>query len=151
MSHYQATGDIGTFGLSTSQKINSLAWMHFKWGADGAGTAATVTYSFPPMNAHWDLDVYSRRYADHEPADGFQPFDGAQQAAAVAALKSWSDVANITFAEIDETADPDEVGDIRFANSNAVHESDSAAWAYTPYEDGVLNYPENGDIWFDYG
>src|SRR4030095_5592060 len=108
MSHYQATGDIGTFGLSTSQKINSLAWMGFKWGADGPGTAATVTYSFPPPNAHWDLAVYSRPYADHEPTNGFQPFDDAQQAAAVAALKSWSDVANITFTAIDETANLDE-------------------------------------------
>ena len=85
MSHYQATGDIGTFGLSTSQKINSLSWLGFKWGADGAGTAATVTYSFPPMGAHWDLDVYNRPYADNEP-NGFQPFDANQKTAAVAAL-----------------------------------------------------------------
>ena len=28
--------------------------------------------------------------------------------------------------------------------------SSSAAWAWTPYDDNVLNYPENGDVWFDH-
>ena len=145
-----ATGDIGDFDLSNSSKINSLAWMAFKWGASGAGTAATVTYSFPPAGAIWDLSVYSRAYADHEPTTGFTPFDANQQAAAEASLKLWSDVANITFTELDETANPNNVGDIRFGNSEAVSNSDSAAWAYMPFEGGALNYPENGDIWFDY-
>lgn len=146
-----ATGDIGDFDLSSSSKINPFVWLGFKWGANGAGTAATVTDSFPPAGANWDLGVYSRPYADHEPTTGFTPFDANQQAAAEASLKLWSDVANITFTELDETATPNDVGDIRFGNSKAVSNSDSAAWAYTPYEDGVLNYPENGDIWFDHG
>ena len=122
----------------------------FKWGnGGGAGTPATVTYSFPPEGAHWDFDVYSRPYADHEP-ETFTPFDDNQQAAAVQALGLWSAVANITFNPIDETDDLDTVGDIRFGNSGAVTNSSSAAWAWTPYDDNVLNYPENGDIWFDH-
>ena len=149
MAHYAATGDIGTFSLSTSQKINALAWLEFKWGPSGAGSAAAVTYSFPPMGSLWDFGVYNRSYAANEPGT-LQPFDDNQKAAAEAALTLWSNVANITFTEIDETVDPSNVGDIRFANSNAVSQSDAAAWAYTPFDDGVLNYPENGDIWFDY-
>ena len=126
--------------------------MGFKWGAGGDHTPATVTYSFPPVGAIWDLAVYSRSYADHEP-NGFSPFDSNQQAAAEAALKLWSDVANVTFVEIDESANLNNVGDIRFANSTAVTNSTSAAWAYTPYDDipyEGFNYPENGDVWFDH-
>ncbi|HKP26774.1 MAG TPA: M10 family metallopeptidase, partial [Dongiaceae bacterium] len=145
------TGLIEAFDFTTGdRRIDALVVLGFKWGSGGgAGTPATVTYSFPPPNAHWDFDVYSRPYADNEP-ESFTPFDGNQQAAAVTALGLWSNVANITFTPIDETIDPDNVGDIRFGNSGAVTNSSSAAWAWTPYDDGVLNYPENGDVWFDH-
>jgi serralysin len=30
-----------------------------------------------------------------------------------------------------------------------VTNSDAAAWAYTPFDDGQFQYPENGDVWVD--
>ena len=72
--------------------------------------------------------------ADNEPLT-FTPFDANQQTAARAALTLWSEVANISFVEIDESANLDNVGDIRFGNSGAVTNSTSAAWAWTPYDD----------------
>jgi serralysin len=145
------TGIVESFDFTTGdRRIDPFLVLEYKWGnGGGEGTAATVTYSFPPVGAHWDLSAYSRQYADNEPLT-FTPFDTNQQAAARAALTLWSEVANISFVEIDESANLDNVGDIRFGNSGAVTNSDSAAWAWTPYDDGALNYPENGDIWFDY-
>jgi Ca2+-binding RTX toxin-like protein len=146
------TGIVESFDFTTGDlRIDPFLVLEYKWGnGGGEGTPATVTYSFPPVGAHWDLSAYSRPYADNEPLT-FTPFDANQQAAARAALTLWSEVANISFVEIDESANLDNVGDIRFGNSGAVTNSDSAAWAWTPY-DGLpyATYPENGDIWFDY-
>ena len=86
-------GDIGIYnGVTPDTNVNSLVWRGFKWGQDGAGTQATVTFSFPSAGASWIND-----YFDQEPFDTFQPFTLAQQAAARNALALWSDVANITF------------------------------------------------------
>lgn len=141
------TGVVGTYPISGSSQIDPLVWLAFKWGSSGAGTPATVTYSFPLAGAAWHTDYAT--YLDNEPFNGnFQPFTAAQQTAAKQALALWAEVANITFVQVADT--PTNVGDIRFGNSKVVTSSDSAAWAYTPYDDdsGAV-YPENGDIWFD--
>ena len=118
-------GDIGIYnGVTPDTNVNSLVWRGFKWGQDGAGTQATVTFSFPSAGASWIND-----YFDQEPFDTFQPFTLAQQAAARNALALWSDVANITFVEVPDT--PSDVGDIRFGNSGKVTNSPYFAWGCT--------------------
>jgi serralysin len=138
------SGVIGTFNLGADPFqhhpfIDALAWPGFKWGASSPNTSAVVTYSFPTADATWVAD-----YANGEPSSGFAPFTEEQQAAVRQALALWSEVANITFVEVAETAS--NVGDIRFANSAAVT---GAAQAYMPYVDGVSEHPESGDIWLN--
>jgi Ca2+-binding RTX toxin-like protein len=149
MTSPYATGVVGTFGLSGNSKIDPLLVMGFKWGSSGAGTSAAITYSFPTYGSLWHSDYQT--YLDNEPNVNFQPFDFAQQAAAIQAMALWASVANITFTQVDDTAGDMDVGDIRFGNSGVVTNSTSAAWAYLPYDDNSgFTYPENGDVWFDY-
>src|SRR5688572_23707521 len=135
------SGDIGTYGLSSNANINPLLVWGYKWGNTSVGTPVSLTYSFPSYGATW-----LNNYWDGEPFNGFQPFTGAQQQAARQALSLWSEVANVTFTEVSETAS--DVGDLRFGNSAAVTNSSSAAWAYFPFDD-QYEWPENGDVWFD--
>ena len=142
------SGVVGTYPISGNAQIDPLIWLGYKWGASGAGTPAVVTYSFPTASSTWSNDYAT--FLDNEPFNKFEPFTAAQQTAANQALALWSEVANITFQQVTET--PTDVGDIRFGNSASVtQDPNSAAWAYTPYEDSDPNvsYPENGDIWFD--
>lgn len=132
-------GVVGTYPDSGKPNVDPLTWRGFKWGRNGAGTPATVSYSFPPNGAAWIDD-----YESQEPFRNFQPFTSAQRTAAKQALAQWAEVANVQFVPVSETAS--NVGDIRFGNSGAVTNSDAAAWTYMP-QDGEL--PENGDIWFD--
>lgn len=148
MASIEGSGPVGIFALSGDSRIDPLVWLGYKWGADGAGTPATVTYSFPTSLSKWSND-YSA-FLSNEPFNGFQAFTAAQQAAAQQALTLWADVANISFQQVAET--DTEVGDIRFGNSASVTNSRSAAWAYTPIGDAnsdPLYIPENGDVWFD--
>jgi Ca2+-binding RTX toxin-like protein len=148
MTSPNASGVVGTYSTAGNGQIDPLIWLGFKWGASGAGTPAIVTYSFPTSASKWSNDY--ALYLDNEPFNGFQAFTAGQQAAAKQAMALWSEVANITFKQVTETAT--NVGDIRFGNSASVTQDPTAvAWAYTPYEDNDPNvhYPENGDIWFD--
>ncbi|MGH6892038.1 MAG: M10 family metallopeptidase, partial [Dongiaceae bacterium] len=144
MTSPYSSGVIGTYPTSSgNSKSDPLLVWGYKWGASGTGTSATVSYSFPQYGATWLNDYWSQ-----EPFNGFQPFTAAQQDAAQQALASWSEVANISFAEVTETAS--DVGDIRFGNSAVVTNSTAAAWAYFPYDDPIYEYPESGDVWFDH-
>ncbi len=126
------------FGLSGNTTIDALANIGFKWGSGPPGVAATVTFSFPQSGAAW-----INSYGDGEPFDGFQGFNTAQQNAARQALGLWSDVANITFQEVPDTAG--DVGDIRFGFSHVVTlDPNAVAWGY--YPDTTA---EAGDVWFD--
>src|SRR5688572_13361318 len=118
MTSPYSTGVVGTFALSGNSSINPLLVMGFKWGSSGAGTSAAISYSFPTYGSLWHSDYAN--YLRNEPGNNFQPFDAAQQAAAEQALALWSDVANITFTKVDDTAGDNDVGDIRFGNSGAV-------------------------------
>jgi serralysin len=142
MTSPYGTGTVTPFALSGNTTIDALVNAGIKWGSGGQGVAAVVTYSFPQTGAAWISD-----YWDGEPFDGFQGFSAAQQNAARQALTLWSDVANITFQEVPDTAN--DVGDIRFGFSRVVTNSPSAAWAYFPYDDPNFEYPEAGDIWLD--
>src|SRR5215510_6525829 len=145
MTSPYATGTVGTYPLSGDAQIDPLVWLGYKWGASGTGTSASITYSFPTSTSKWSDDY--KNFLDNEPFDHFQAFTAAQQAAAKQALGLWAEVANIHFTQVTETST--NVGDIRFGNSGAVTNSTSAAWAYTPFDDGLAQYPENGDVWFD--
>ena len=147
MTSPYSTGVVGTYPISGNSQIDPLIWLGYKWGSSGAGTPAMVTYSFPTYNATWSSDYTD--FLDNEPFDHFQPFTAAQQIAAKQSLALWSEVANITFTQVDDKPGDTDVGDIRFGNSGAVTNSTAAAWAYTPFDDGQFQYPENGDVWFD--
>ena len=142
MTSPYGTGTVTPFALSGNINIDALANIGIKWGSGGQGVSAVVTYSFPKAGAAWISDYY-----DGEPFDGFQGFNTAQQNAARQALTLWSDVANITFQEVPDTAN--DVGDIRFGFSRVVTNSTAAAWAYYPYDDPNYEFPEAGDIWLD--
>jgi serralysin len=153
MTNPLQTGVVGTFARSTNTTIDALAWtgvtpsLSYKWGSSGVATGATITYSFPPSGSTWHTDYATYLY--NEPFNGFQPFDAAQQNAAVQALATWSAVANITFTNAGESST--EVGDIRFGNSASVEDEGSAAWAYFPYDDSSgFEFPEGGDVWVNY-
>ena len=143
MADPYSTGDVGAFvGTIGDARVDSLIWHGLKWGSDGAGTPAHLTYSFPKANAAWLSNYY-----DQEPFQNFQPFTAAQQTAAKKALSLWAEVANITFEQVAETST--NVGEMRFANSGAVTNSQFVAWAYGPYEQSGEAWPENGDVWLD--
>jgi len=141
MTSPYVSGDIGNYGLSGNASINPLLVWGYKWGNTSVGTPVSLTYSFPNYGATW-----LNNYWDGEPFNGFQPFTGPQQQAARQALSLWSEVANVTFTEVSDTAS--DVGDLRFGNSAAVTNSSSAAWAYLPFDD-QYEWPESGDVWFD--
>ncbi|HNB25565.1 MAG TPA: M10 family metallopeptidase [Alphaproteobacteria bacterium] len=149
MTSPYGTGIVTPYNPTTGNPyLDPLIVPGFKWGNTGVGTAATITYSFPTYGSPWHTDYAT--YLDNEPFNGFTPFSGAQQAAAVAALASWAEVANLTFNQVDDIPGDTDVGDIRFGNSASVTNSSAAAWAYFPY-DGFdsFEYPEAGDVWFD--
>ena len=81
-----------------------------KWGG-AAGTGVTLEYSFATAASFWKTG-----YGSGEPGS-LAILNDAQKAAVRAALATWSDVANITFVEVQETAT--NVGTMRFALSPA--------------------------------
>ncbi|HYN38108.1 MAG TPA: M10 family metallopeptidase C-terminal domain-containing protein, partial [Rhodospirillales bacterium] len=132
---WSVTSAVANSGTTSIDALNSGV----KWGAGGAGTAVTVSYSFPAGGAVWGVN-----YGSGEPVFGYAPLTAEQQNAARIALQRWDEVAAITFVEVPDTAR--NVGDIRFANSGVPF----TAWAYYPGP-----FAEAGDVWFgpnfDYG
>jgi len=104
------------------------------------GTSTTITYSFSGTSErHLFEDGYS--YPDTT-VYKTHAFSLAQQAAVKLALEQISNVADITFVEVAETAA--EVGTIRYGFTDFLPENNSgSAFAYTP---GLG--PKAGDIWF---
>jgi serralysin len=124
-----------TFGPSGINRIDALRY-GVKWGSGGAGTPASLDHSFPGYSAPWEM-----YYGYGEPDNGFRPLSAQQQSAANKALQLWSDVANISFHQITESAS--NVGDIRFGNT-LVNSDRYAAFAYYPNP-----IAEAGDVWFN--
>lgn len=110
-----------------------------KWGASGAGTGVTLTYSVPQTGSVWSTDYAT--YLDNEPSQ-FTALNASQAEAFGYALQEWANVANIQFVEIEETSSL--VGEIRVGYSGVLSSTDAAAWAYLP-----TDYAEAGDIWLD--
>jgi serralysin len=123
----------------------------FKWGTGAAGTAATVSYSFPTLGttSYWSTDPvagYGSTSSGGEPwVSGFRGLSASQQQAFNTALATWSNVANISFALIaNET--PSSVGDIRVAWTTGGG-MDSSTYAYTYVTNN--RDPAHGDLWLN--
>ena len=119
-----------------------------KWGAGGAATPVTVTYSFPGIGSAWseEEDQYSRtRLADAQPFVGFVPLNEVQKANFRKALAAWSRVSGITFQEVPDTAT--DVGDIRVAFTQMASSGDGSITAGFAY--GPSSSPSGGDIWLN--
>ncbi|MEY3201877.1 MAG: hypothetical protein RIR70_1427 [Pseudomonadota bacterium] len=106
-----------------------------KWGETTPGTGVTLTYSFK------NDDTIEIAPSNPDYAKNPWYLDDDQKQAVRDALSRWSDVANITFVEVEDT--PDSQGDLRFAGTYNTPEKRTAEAA--PLLAG--NVPENGDIW----
>ncbi len=132
---------VSIVSASEQNSIDSLLYL-VKWG-EGLGEGASLTYSFPYSNsssATWAGDYSSL----NEPAKG-AGLNAVQQAAAEAALQAWENVANITFAEVADTAN--NVGDIRFAWTSASYPMSDGRepWGWAGYPNDF--YSSGGDVW----
>jgi serralysin len=129
---FETTGVVST----DSQKIDALL-SGYKWG-DSQNVGLDLSYSFPWYGSDdtWFVDDYGTAELE---ADELFGFLDKEVSAAVSALDSWSNVANVTFTQTEDNLS--EVGVIRFAYSSAV--TDSWGWAYTPND----YYPSGGDVW----
>lgn len=123
-----------TTPLSTNYRINALL-IGQQWGLT-FGEGIALSYSVPQSSAFWIED-----YAGNEPSS-WSGLNDSQTNAFQQALGAWSEVADITFTEVD---DGQTYGDIRVAFSQLVTDDPTAAgWAYIPGEP-----EESGDIWLD--
>ena len=137
MAYYNSGKSISYAPEADNSIINTLLY-GIKWETSNIGTAINLTYSFPyttSSTANWTSDYY---YLNGEPYFTTSGLSSTQIIAAISAMQSWANVANITFTEVVENGD--EVGDIRFAFSSAVE--DAWGWSYLPNE-----YAFAGDIW----
>src|SRR5689334_14950345 len=91
-----------------------------------------LTYSFPFM-----ASVYGDQYGIGEDRNNFQPISPLQRETVRKVFAMISDVANLSFVEIQETSS--QRADLRFARSD----EPSTAWTYLP-----TKAPEAGDTWF---
>jgi Ca2+-binding RTX toxin-like protein len=105
-------------------------------------TSGFISYSFPEYSSYWSTSVstgYGPSSGNQEPWDSlFSPLNASQKAYFTSALKSWSNVANLTFYLVAESSTT--VGDIRAAFTDT---PDAQAWAYGP-----ANAAYGGDVWF---
>ncbi|MBH9578791.1 M10 family metallopeptidase C-terminal domain-containing protein [Inhella proteolytica] len=123
-----------------------------KWGTGGAGTGASVTFSFPASIAAFDTQAgVAGNYGENEPLGAgfgtklaaFTPFSAAQQEAARQVLQAFANVANLSFTEV--AASSPDAGVLRFGNS-APPGMDATSW-------GVSWFPQDfagsGDTWMN--
>ena len=141
-----ATVDKLKTGINTTDAVlqdNPKAWVSNKTYDNGSST--TITYSFSGTS---DLYLFNEDYFDPNPKiDTVSAFSVSQQEAARLALKQFSDVADITFVEVEETAA--EVGTIRIGFVSSQYEN-TWGWASSPGNDRFGDYsPKGGDVWVE--
>ncbi len=131
---FETTGVVNT----GNQEIDALL-SDYKWGSTQSANLE-ISYSFPWYGSDdaWFIDDYGE--GEHVADELFEFLDN-EIAAAVSALDSWSNIANITFTQVEDNIS--EVGVIRFAYSSAV--TDAWGWAYFPND----YYPCGGDVWIN--
>jgi len=133
-------------GQTTSLNVNALLGGD-KWGGP-EGKGVSLTFSFPwtgsgtAVFAGYGFGNYSS--LNEQTATYHFGLSVTQQGAALAALQSWADVANISFSQVSETSS--DVGDIRFGWTSAQNKTSdgSQAWGWTRLP---ASYPAAGDIW----
>lgn len=119
-----------------------------KWGTS-LHSGVTLTYSFPwtygssTFVGRNNSGTYS---STNEPDAAYHfALNSAQQQATRTAMQAWSNVANVQFAEVPDTATS--AGDIRVGWTSASDSTSAGSkawgWAYDPSG----NYPRGGDIW----
>lgn len=129
---------------TTSLLVNALLDGD-KWGG-GAGTGAYLTYSFPWTSSEFANfsgpgGVYSS--FNEQSAAYRYGLSQTEQGAAIDALQSWANVANLSFYEVSDTSSY--VGDLRFAWTSA--DSDDSTWGWSR---GPNSYwPSAGDVWIN--
>ena len=127
-------------GVTTTDALfrdTTLAWANNNTYDNG--TSTTITYSFSGTS---DLHLFDDSYDPDTVVYKTHAFSVAQQAAVKLALEQISNVADVTFVEVAETAA--EVGTIRYGFTDFLSENNSgSAFASTPGSS-----PKNGDIWF---
>ena len=117
-----------------------------KWGI-GLGSGATLPFSFPWQNGGYAyFDGYNG--GDYSSSNEYKApqhtgLNSLEQSAAINALRAWSNVANIGFYQVNDTASS--VGDIRFAFTSAANVT--SFWGYAYHPDAY--YPVGGDIWIN--
>lgn len=129
------SGPNGKPSLSTTDAGLQITRGNGSWITAGQplGTAATVTFAF-------------RASATTMPTDtaGFTQFTAIQIAATLLALRSWSDVANIVFQQVDDGSGYSNNASILFGNYSS-GQNGAAAFAYGP---GTVSSTSNsGDVW----
>ncbi len=116
-----------------------------KWGG-AVGTGVTLDFSFPGYGSIWKNPYGS---SDEPFGNGyFVPLTQLEQSAAIAAMNTWSQFVNVNFVQVAEVNDQSgfgTVGEIRFAKSYKLGNTESAH-AYFP--SGQSN-PQAGDVWFN--
>ena len=127
-------------GVTTTDALfrdTTLAWANNNTYDNG--TSTTITYSFSGTS---DLHLFDDSYDPDTVVYKTHAFSVAQQAAVKLALEQISNVADVTFVEVAETAA--EVGTIRYGFTDFLSENNSgSAFAYMP-----SSSPRSGDIWF---
>ena len=147
MSLYTDVSRVSRVALPTDVFIKGLlpsqAAFRVAWSAKDLGGTTHVSYSFP-----WADGVASMFTAPYGRGENTAAVTGAvnaDEAGQIAkAFGAWSNVANIAFDPVTETADG-QVGDIRVAFTSAVS---PGYWGYSlGVSDGMAN--AHGDIWID--
>jgi len=147
------TGDITALVAAPGVKpqIDALV-AGSKWGTGPAGTAASLTFSFPATVAAFDTRAgIPGNYNPSEPLGegfaakltNFSAFSAEQQEAARQVLQAFANVANLSFTEV--AADTVDAGVLRFANTAAPGLS-ATSW-------GESHWPQDfagaGDTWMN--
>lgn len=142
MATPSSNGVVSLVQLTTFNEIDSLI-IGTKWGGI-TGTGVNLTYSFGNTTfSHYDINSsnLNTRYGNYdEPfTDTYRPLTIEQQIATGNILDDWSEIANINFEEVVDSATV--AGDIRFARTSVI----PVEHAYIP-----STTPEAGDIWLHY-
>jgi hypothetical protein len=124
-----------------------------KWGTGPAGTAASLTFSFPDSRAQFDTTSgVPGNYSSPNSATpdfllaylpGFIPMSSASQTAVRSVVQAFASVARLTFTEVSPSS-AGGGGELRFAFSNSGFEARTLATNWIP-----VDYAFAGDMWIN--
>ena len=147
MPLYTSVSQVTRVALASDPYIKGLqpsqAAFRVAWSAKDAGGVTQISYSFPWADGVGSL--FTGPYGRGENTAAVTGAVNTDQAAQITnAFGAWSNVANVAFTQVAETADG-QVGDIRVAFTSAVS---PGYWGYSlGVSDGLSN--AHGDIWID--